>query len=77
MGRGSRWRSRRWDELSWPARVVVMLTTAVQISLAVSAWADLAQRPAVEVRGTKRLWALVIAVNFVGPIAYFVWGRRG
>lgn len=71
-----RWRSRRWDELSWPARVAVMLATSVQVSLAVSAWADLARRPAEEVRGAKLAWALAIAVNFVGPVAYFRWGRR-
>ena len=76
MSGRARWRSRRWDELSWPARIVVMLTTAVQISLAVSAWTDLATRPVDQVRGAKRVWALVISVNFVGPLAYFLWGRR-
>jgi hypothetical protein len=28
------------------------------------------------VNGSKRLWALIIAINFFGPIAYFRWGRR-
>ncbi len=54
-----------------------MLTLAsVQLSLAATAWADLATRPAARVNGSKTRWALVIAVNFVGPLAYFRWGRR-
>jgi hypothetical protein len=48
----------------------------VQISLALAAWWDLAHRPADGVRGSKRLWAAAILVNFVGPIAYFRGGRK-
>ncbi|RSM57215.1 hypothetical protein DMH03_28660 [Amycolatopsis sp. WAC 01376] len=40
------------------------------------AWSDLAVRPAAEIRGSKRRWALIIAIDFAGPIAYFTWGRR-
>lgn len=69
-------RSRRWDESSTVAKVLVMLLTAVQVSLAVSAWTDLAQRPADQVNGTKRRWAAIIAVNFIGPMLYFTRGRR-
>lgn len=55
---------------------MVLALASVQLSMAVSAWADLAARPAEEVRGRKSVWAAVIAVNFVGPITYFVRGRR-
>jgi hypothetical protein len=68
-------RSRRWDDLPVAGKVAIMLLTAAQVSLAVSAWADLAERPASEVNGPKRRWAAVIAVNFVGPILYFWRGR--
>jgi hypothetical protein len=51
-------------------------TASVQVSLAVSAWADLADRPASEVNGSKTRWAAIIAVNFVGPLSYFRWGRK-
>ena len=69
-------RSRRWDELPASGKVLVMLLTAVQVSLAVSAWTDLAERPAEQVNGSKRRWAAIIAVNFVGPMLYFTRGRR-
>jgi hypothetical protein len=69
-------RYRRWDELSTRKKVLVILATAVQVSLAVSAWTDLAQRPAGQVNGPKRRWAGIIAINFVGPVLYFTRGRR-
>jgi hypothetical protein len=37
---------------------------------------DLAKRPKEQVRGSKPAWAALIAVNFVGPISYFAFGRR-
>jgi hypothetical protein len=69
-------RSKRWDDMSVQAKVLVMLLTALQVSLAVSAWADLAERPAEQVNGRKRRWAAIIAVNFIGPVLYFTRGRR-
>jgi hypothetical protein len=68
-------RSQRWDQSSPWIKVLVMALTAVQVSLAVSAWADLAERPAEQVNGPKRRWAAIIAINFVGPILYFSRGR--
>lgn len=69
-------RSRRWDELSAPAKVLLMLLTSVQISLAVSAWTDLARRPPDQVNGSKKAWAAVIGLNFIGPVLYYRRGRR-
>ena len=66
----------RWREMSRPARVAVVIGGAIQISLSLAAWVDLARRPADQVRGAERLWAAAILVNFVGPIAYFARGRR-
>ncbi len=69
-------RSQRWDDSSPVVKVLIMVLTAVQVSLAVSAWIDLAQRPAEHVNGTKRRWAAIIAINFIGPTLYFTRGRR-
>ncbi|NYJ08776.1 PLD nuclease N-terminal domain-containing protein [Petropleomorpha daqingensis] len=57
-------------------RAGVVALGAVQVSLAAAAWTDLARRPARQVNGPKPLWALVIAVNVVGPLTYFRFGRR-
>ncbi|HEX6517598.1 MAG TPA: PLDc N-terminal domain-containing protein [Nocardioidaceae bacterium] len=67
---------RRWADLSTTQRVALGLLAALQVSLAVSAWTDLARRPAAQVNGDKARWAAAIGVNFVGPLAYFRWGRR-
>jgi hypothetical protein len=57
-------------------RAGILTLASVQLSLAATAWTDLARRPARTVHGPKVLWALVIAVNVVGPLAYFRFGRR-
>lgn len=69
-------RKRSWSDLSTGQQMALAGAAAVQIGLAVVAWTDLARRPAEEVHGPKLAWAAVIAVNFVGPISYFVWGRE-
>lgn len=67
---------RRWEDMSTAERTGVAAMVLVQLLLAVTAWADLARRPASQVNGSKRLWGLVIGLNFVGPLAYFAKGRR-
>ena len=68
--------TKRWSELTPVQQTAVLIAASVQLSLAATAWVDLARRPAGSVRGPKPVWAAAIAVNFVGPIAYFVAGRR-
>ncbi|MEW5987163.1 MAG: PLD nuclease N-terminal domain-containing protein [Chloroflexota bacterium] len=54
-----------------PLLVPVIL---IQLALMVAALLDLRKRPAT--RGPKWMWvAIIILVNLIGPIAYFVIGR--
>ena len=69
-------RARRWSELSDRQQTSLLVMVSVQLSLSATAWADLVTRPAALVNGRKGVWAAVIGVNFVGPIAYFARGRR-
>lgn len=64
----------RWKDLSPGRQAAVLALASVQVSLAATAWADLALRPAREINGGKGKWAAIIAVNYIGPILYF---RRG
>lgn len=66
---------KKWHELSSAERSAICAGATLQIALAASAWADLARRPATQVRGSKKWWAVAIAVNFLGPVAYFTRGR--
>lgn len=64
------------DLTPWQQTLVLTLA-AVQLSLAATAWTDLARRPADRVAGSKAKWAAIIAVNWIGPITYFRRGRIG
>jgi len=66
---------KKWQDMSTTRKTVVIVAGTVQILLAVKAWADLARRPKSQVRGPKARWASIIGINFVGPLAYFRWGR--
>ena len=68
--------NKRWGDLSSTQRKAVVLSGVVQLGLLVAALADIYRRPAREIRGQKRLWAAVAFVNYVGPISYFLFGRR-
>ena len=71
-----RGRKKSWRDLSARQRRLIVAGGAIEIGLAAAAWWDLAHRPASQVRGPKWCWGLVIAVNGVGPAAYFTVGRR-
>jgi hypothetical protein len=67
---------RRWQDLTPGQQAAVLVAASVQLSLAATAWAQLATTPPEEVNGSRVRWALLIAVNWVGPLAWFRWGRR-
>jgi hypothetical protein len=47
----------------------------IQLGLSIAALVDLIRRS--KVRGPKWMWVLIIMfVNFIGPIVYFVVGRE-
>lgn len=69
--------TRRWSDLSTAQQTAIVAVGAVELVLTALAAADLARRPAVQVRGRKALWWPALAVQPTGPIAYLAWGRRG
>jgi hypothetical protein len=58
-------------------QTAVLIVASVELSLTLTALVDLIRRPADQVRGDKRLWALGVLVQPVGPIAYLAWGAHG
>lgn len=69
-------KQKRWSELTGRQKITILVMGTLQILLLTGALWDIRHRPADEVKGSKRMWALLSFVNFVGPIAYFVVGRR-
>ena len=67
---------KKWAELTSGQKAALVVLGSLQLSLAATAWRDLARRPERQVNGRKGVWAAVIAVNWIGPLAYFRWGRR-
>jgi hypothetical protein len=65
-----------WSDLSPQKQLAISVTGLVQVALLILALADIRRRPAEQINGSKKLWALVAFINFVGPITYFVFGRK-
>lgn len=66
----------RWQDLSTQAKARIIAMGTVQVALLVAALWDIRQRPADAIKGDKRMWMAVSFINFVGPTAYFVFGRK-
>ena len=60
-----------------PARQrLIVVAGAVQLTLLAAALIDIRRRPQDQIRGPKPLWAGLSFINFIGPAAYFIFGRR-
>ncbi|MEI8307390.1 MAG: PLDc N-terminal domain-containing protein [Chloroflexales bacterium] len=66
----------RWIDLPPAQRRLIVALASLQISLLAAALYDISRRPAEQINGSKAAWAAASLVSFVGPLAYFVWGRR-
>ncbi len=65
-----------WKDLSPVQRLSVVLAAIVQVVLLIAALQDIYKRPAEEIRGSKGAWTAISFINFIGPAAYFTWGRK-
>lgn len=67
---------KQWSDLSPQKQMTVSAVGLIQLALLAAALIDIRRRPAEQIKGSKKLWTLVAFINFVGPIAYFVFGRK-
>ena len=67
---------RSWSEFTSLQKTGVVLGGATQLGLLAAALADIRPRPQEEIRGSKRAWVAAAFVNLVGPLSYFLFGRR-
>jgi len=65
-----------WSDLSAGQRAAMVAAGIVQIGLLVAALVDIRRRPAKQINGRKGAWVAASFVNYVGPLAYFVFGRK-
>ena len=67
---------KRWQDLTVVEKIGVGLMGAVQLMLLLAALWDIRRQPADEIKGGKGWWIAAVFVNFVGPISYFLFGKR-
>jgi hypothetical protein len=70
--------NKNWRDLTAREKAPLLLRGIVQSALLAAALLDIYRRPAEEIKGSKWLWSAMAFANFmgIGPIAYFVFGRR-
>lgn len=71
-------RNKNWSDLTARQKTPFVLRGIVQVALLAIALADIYSRPADEIKGSKWLWVAASLMNFmgIGPIAYFLFGRK-
>jgi hypothetical protein len=73
-------KSKRWQDLSPATKTRITVQGMVQglINLLLIIWAirDLRRRPASQINGNKKVWTLVAFATPVGPMIYFLFGRK-
>ena len=67
---------KRWQDLTVVEKIGVALMGIVQLLLLTAALWDIRRQPADEIKGSKRWWTAAVFVNFIGPISYFLFGKR-
>lgn len=65
-----------WRDLDPRQQRWIAIQGTIQTVLLGIAGIDLIRRPAAEVRGSKRWWALGLLVQPIGPLVYLLRGRR-
>jgi hypothetical protein len=76
MGSTSEKAKKTWGEISPAKKAVGGIGGVVQMALLAAALNDLRKRSPDQVNGPRAAWAAASFVNFVGPVAYFVFGRK-
>jgi hypothetical protein len=67
---------KQWGDMTTTQQAGLVLVGVIQVALLAAALIDIRRRSADELNGSKRFWTLAAFVNFIGPLAYFIFGRK-
>ena len=76
MAGSSQRQKRRWSDLSPRQQRAIVLGAFAELVVTTIAVADLARRPARQLRGSKPVWLVTFVVQPFGPVLYLLVGRR-
>jgi hypothetical protein len=65
-----------WQGFNLTQQRLFALAGVLDILLLIAALFDLSRRSPEEVNGNKTIWTLAVFVDFLGPGAYFLFGRK-
>jgi hypothetical protein len=69
-------RRRSWGEMSSAQKVGNIVLAVVETILTVWALLDIKNRPEEQINGKKITWVMTSLIQPVGPIIYFIFGRK-
>jgi hypothetical protein len=69
-------RSKQRRDLTDAQQRGIVFLGVLQLALLITALIDIRRRPADAINGSKRLWTAIVFINGIGPLAYFVVGRK-
>lgn len=69
-------KKKKWSDLKPMQKLFSLIAMLIQMGLLIAAQWDIQNRPNDEIRGNKWIWRTVVFINFIGPIAYFLFGRK-
>jgi hypothetical protein len=67
---------KQWKDLSPAKQRAITVAGALELVLLAVSLVDLVRRPTNGVKGSKGLWGAALFINPVGPICYWMFGRR-
>jgi hypothetical protein len=68
--------AKKWSELSDGQRNAIKILAVSEFVLKILMLVDIKRRPASQIRGPKAAWRLAATVNTIGPVSYFLFGRK-
>lgn len=67
---------KKWSDLTPQQQKLIIAGGVAEAIVTTAALISLARRPSRAVRGPKALWLAAFAIQPVGPLAYFAFGRK-
>ena len=65
-----------FNEFDPLTRAAILTAVWVDLGGKIAAWISLSRRRADQVRGPKWVWALAQFINGIGPVSYWLFGRK-